>query len=157
MILSELGKERGYISESLFTFIFLSFVVGFTGLLEKLFNALEPTKVQSWILIIFDVQTVKLAGLMHDIGHGPFSHLFEHGFLSQVLPGSNWSHEQMTVQLVDYIVDEHHIDIDAKCLKIVKEMIIASSNIAKEKSAKEKLFLYDSVANGRTGIDVDKF
>nr|CAD1838282.1 unnamed protein product [Ananas comosus var. bracteatus] len=105
----------------------------------------------------FDIQTVKLAGLMHDIGHGPFSHLFEHGFLSQVLPGSNWSHEQMSVQLVDYIVDEHHIDIDANCLKIVKEMIIASSNIAKEKSAKEKLFLYDIVANGRTGIDVDKF
>nr|CAD1823338.1 unnamed protein product [Ananas comosus var. bracteatus] len=47
-------------------------------------------------------------------------------------------------------------DIDANCLKIVKEMIIASSNIAKEKSAKEKLFLYDIVANGRTGIDVDK-
>ncbi|XP_020087477.1 deoxynucleoside triphosphate triphosphohydrolase SAMHD1 homolog [Ananas comosus] len=62
----------------------------------------------------------------------------------------------MSVQLVDYIVDEHHIDIDANCLKIVKEMIIASSNIAKEKSAKEKLFLYDIVANGRTGIDVDK-
>jgi HD superfamily phosphohydrolase len=75
----------------------------------------------------FDMQTVKLAGLLHDVGHGPFSHLFEHEFMPRVNPGSNWSHEQMSAQMVDYIVDEHHIDIDPSRLKIVKEMILASS------------------------------
>uniref|UniRef100_A0A2P2KZK7 Catalytic n=1 Tax=Rhizophora mucronata TaxID=61149 RepID=A0A2P2KZK7_RHIMU len=38
----------------------------------------------------FDIQTVKLAGLLHDIGHGPFSHLFERSFLPRVLNGENW-------------------------------------------------------------------
>eukprot|EP00262_Sarcandra_glabra_P006375 TRINITY_DN1861_c0_g1_i1.p1 TRINITY_DN1861_c0_g1~~TRINITY_DN1861_c0_g1_i1.p1 ORF type:complete len:460 (-),score=48.66 TRINITY_DN1861_c0_g1_i1:361-1629(-) len=105
----------------------------------------------------FDIQTVKIAGLLHDVGHGPFSHLFEREFLPQVLDGSKWSHEQMSVMMVDHIVDEHNIDIDPHSLKRVKEMILASSHVAVSKSAKEKHFLYDIVANGRNGIDVDKF
>ncbi|KAL0351001.1 UNVERIFIED_CONTAM: Deoxynucleoside triphosphate triphosphohydrolase SAMHD1 [Sesamum radiatum] len=127
----------------------------------------------------FDMQTLKLAGLLHDIGHGPFSHLFEREFLPEVLKGSEWSHEQMSVEMVDYIVDEHQIDIDAETVKRVKtvikrtdvitlfvgalvcatdqEMILASSKYATTKSIREKRFLYDIVANGRNGIDVDKF
>ncbi|XP_052189486.1 uncharacterized protein LOC127799470 isoform X2 [Diospyros lotus] len=105
----------------------------------------------------FDVQTVKLAGLLHDIGHGPFSHLFEREFLPQVLNGYKWSHEQMSVKMVDHIVDKHHIEIDSEAIRRVKEMILASSEFASPKSTREKHFLYDIVANGRNGIDVDKF
>ncbi|KAF3649284.1 hypothetical protein FXO38_17744 [Capsicum annuum] len=105
----------------------------------------------------FDIQTVKLAGLLHDIGHGPFSHLFEREFLPQVCTGLDWSHEQMSVDMIDHIVDEHHIDIGSGTIKKVKEMILASSKLALTKSSREKQFLYDIVANGRNGIDVDKF
>ncbi|PON36654.1 HD domain containing protein [Parasponia andersonii] len=68
----------------------------------------------------FDIQTVKLAGLLHDVGHGPFSHLFEREFLPQVISGSNWSHEQMSVKMIDHIVDVHYIDIDREMIKRVK-------------------------------------
>ncbi|CAK8532902.1 unnamed protein product [Lathyrus sativus] len=105
----------------------------------------------------FDMQTVKLAGLLHDVGHGPFSHLFEREFLPQVNSGSHWSHEQMSVNMVDYIVEEHNIDIESQMLKRVKEMILASSEFSLPRSSSEKSFLYDIVANGRNGIDVDKF
>ncbi|KAL4354471.1 hypothetical protein GQ457_06G033880 [Hibiscus cannabinus] len=105
----------------------------------------------------FDVQTVKIAGLLHDVGHGPFSHLFEREFLPKVLNGFTWAHEEMSAKLIDHIVDVHHIDVESEMIKRVKEMILASSEFAPPKSAKEKQFLYDIVANGRNGIDVDKF
>ncbi|KAI4328272.1 hypothetical protein L6164_020639 [Bauhinia variegata] len=66
-----------------------------------------------------DVQTVKLAGLLHDVGH---SHMFEHGFLPRVLTGSKWSHEDMSMKMIDYIVDQHNIDIDLDTLKKVKSL-----------------------------------
>lgn len=105
-----------------------------------------------------DIITVKLAGLLHDVGHGPFSHVFENEFLPRVLPaGSKWTHEQMSRKMVDYIVDEHNIDIDPGDLKKVKDMISASSHLSATQGLCEKRFLFDIVANGRNGIDVDKF
>ncbi|KAM7251989.1 hypothetical protein ACFE04_023872 [Oxalis oulophora] len=101
-----------------------------------------------------DVSEVKLAGLLHDVGHGPFSHLFEKAFLRRSVFRS---HEDMSVKMIDYMVDEHNIDIDPGTLKNVKEMISASCEHASLSGVKEKRFLYDIVANGRTGIDVDKF
>ncbi|XP_047953110.1 deoxynucleoside triphosphate triphosphohydrolase SAMHD1 homolog isoform X1 [Salvia hispanica] len=73
----------------------------------------------------FDKQTVKIAGLLHDLGHGPFSHMFEREFIPRVLHGLKWndvcrSHEEMSLKMIDYIVDEHNIDIDSDFLKRVK-------------------------------------
>ncbi|KAJ7523616.1 hypothetical protein O6H91_18G055800 [Diphasiastrum complanatum] len=104
-----------------------------------------------------DVMCVKLAGLLHDVGHGPFSHVFDNEFLPRVAPGIEWSHERMSVMMVDHIVDEHNIDIDHGDLKRVKSMILASSGSSQHQLHSEKRFLFDIVANGRNGIDVDKF
>ncbi|KAL8150140.1 hypothetical protein V2J09_019948 [Rumex salicifolius] len=105
----------------------------------------------------FDIQSVKLAGLLHDVGHGPFSHMFERELLPRILHHTNWSHEDMSVRMIDYIVDEHHIDIDDGILKKAKEMILSGSHDSPITTARENQFLYDIVANGRNGIDVDKF
>ena len=37
-----------------------------------------------------DVLCIKIAGLCHDLGHGPFSHMFDGLFMSLVNENRNW-------------------------------------------------------------------
>ena len=43
-----------------------------------------------------EVQTVRLAGLLHDVGHGPFSHIYEH-----LLVKLNKTHEDLTQWIIE--------------------------------------------------------
>lgn len=66
----------------------------------------------------------------------------------------------MSLKLIDYIVDNHFIDLDKTCLgenhmSIVKELIKGNRPGACNSSA--PLFLWDLIANQRDGLDVDKF
>ncbi|GAB4831501.1 hypothetical protein Ancab_005519 [Ancistrocladus abbreviatus] len=54
-------------------------------------------------------------------------------------------------------ISEEHDFADLQLLPCyLPEMILAGSEFASSKSAREKFFLYDIVANGRNGIDIDK-
>jgi len=52
-----------------------------------------------------DVPVATLAGLVHDLGHGPFSHVFDNELLPR-LGVAGWSHEEMSGRLLDLALDE---------------------------------------------------
>ncbi|WAR11801.1 SAMH1-like protein [Mya arenaria] len=96
-----------------------------------------------------DVLCVEIAGLCHDLGHGPFSHFFD-AFISIVSPDANWKN-QLTAEFEKY-------DLTAGDLTFIEEIIAGPhfKDVCVGRT-KDKSFLYEIVANKRNGIDVDKW
>ncbi|XP_062874415.1 deoxynucleoside triphosphate triphosphohydrolase SAMHD1-like [Trichomycterus rosablanca] len=118
-----------------------------------------------------DKLCIQIAALCHDLGHGPFSHLFE-DFMkrtSKVVLLSN--HEKQSIIMFDHLIAKKKEKLQEKMKSIgngkeftqedfqfIKDLISGSKPNPwpyKERS-EEKLFLFDILANKTTGIDVDK-
>ncbi|XP_065070668.1 deoxynucleoside triphosphate triphosphohydrolase SAMHD1-like [Rhopilema esculentum] len=122
-----------------------------------------------------DVLCVKIAGLCHDLGHGPFSHVFDTQYKQRVCPSSQWCHERGSIDMFDYLVQEHvsvqnifeKYGIGKEEMALVKDLILGKDpkkdNILQKcwsdalNKEIEKWFLYEIVSNKRNGIDCDKF
>ena len=178
-----------------------------------------------------DELCVHLAGLCHDLGHGPFSHLFDGRFIHEIRaradpPLPPWDHEHASVAMLDHLIaanglgdtllEEH--GLTPHDVHFIQELVLgaesdappgfewvgadgreernaafwadrassgsssgsdsssssssSNSNNSNSGAAKvagassssssggrvaSKEFLYDIVANHRSGIDVDKF
>lgn len=90
-----------------------------------------------------DVRCVQLAGLCHDLGHGPWSHVWDGQFIPAVLcvssllyltmpvpdpyilvsPGSKWSHEDASELMFDDLVKDNGIDIEQDDVNFIKDLI----------------------------------
>ncbi|KAG5350405.1 hypothetical protein C0989_011193 [Termitomyces sp. Mn162] len=101
-----------------------------------------------------DIECVEVAGLCHDLGHGPWSHVWDGLFIPKALPGRSWKHEDASVMMFDALVRENEIPMKAEDEAFIKALI---SGDPSQCSADEKPFLFDIVANRRNGLDVDKF
>lgn len=109
-----------------------------------------------------DILCVTVAGLCHDLGHGPFSHLFEE-IVNRGRRGNFWHHEDMSIRLLKRIMErlpiqQYHLtqkdtNFIALCISGLKVGAPWPDNLGR---TKEKRFLIDIVSNKRSGIDVDK-
>ncbi|KAK9918697.1 hypothetical protein WJX75_006087 [Coccomyxa subellipsoidea] len=104
-----------------------------------------------------DVKCAEIAGLVHDLGHGPYSHVFDRVMNKM---GTHWVHEQMSVNILDDILadnvhDISEADLSEDEIKHVKAMI--TSEKGGQPPPKGKRWLYEIVANNRNGLDVDKY
>uniref|UniRef100_A0A8C1QJ33 HD domain-containing protein n=1 Tax=Cyprinus carpio TaxID=7962 RepID=A0A8C1QJ33_CYPCA len=117
-----------------------------------------------------DILCVQIAGLCHDLGHGPFSHVFDSLVIPEVkkIKQSKGKHEQMSVLMFDDIVKSLKAEnedvlkehgMEDKDVIFIKELIegAKTSEWTYEGRDEDKSFLYEIVANKQNGIDVDKW
>ncbi|KAJ3409877.1 SAM domain and HD [Chytridiales sp. JEL 0842] len=127
-------------------------------LIKKLDTYQPDLKIEPW-----EEKCVTIAGLCHDLGHGPFSHVFDNEFIPAACPGVKWEHEEMSEKMLQYMIDDNQIEqLDESEVKFVKRLIrgvspeeyAAGMGMTKSDG---RMFLYDIVANKRNSVDVDKF
>lgn len=111
----------------------------------------------SWEYYLEATRLVKIAALLHDVGHGPFSHLFERT-LSQVdLTGIDIpdNHEKIGCLIV------RHMLLEQKCseddIYIVQHLICGEQIDAERYPFFQKFyFLQQLVSSGISALDMDK-
>lgn len=115
------------------------------------------------------VEIIGLAGLLHDLGHGPYSHSFEH-IINKIrtkkgISAGKWSHEGMSLVLVDNLLDNtvlcNSITTEEKifikyCIS-PELMLLENKNIAEMMHASTNpIWLFRHIISSKNGIDVDR-
>ncbi|KAH7459390.1 Deoxynucleoside triphosphate triphosphohydrolase SAMHD1-like protein [Phytophthora ramorum] len=112
-----------------------------------------------------DSRLLSAAGLLHDLGHGPFSHVFEHEFMPRVAAARGYGgpdapayhHEDMSLRMIEYMVDDNNIDLERDDVRFIQQLIVGAKETHMGSRLDSRGYLYEIVANGRNCIDVDKF
>ncbi|VDI26785.1 Hypothetical predicted protein [Mytilus galloprovincialis] len=116
-----------------------------------------------------DILCVEIAGLCHDLGHGPFSHLFDSKFIPTAKPGREWKHEDGSVMMFNFLRSDNDLEqefqkygLDDNDIAFIVEQIAGpkkrnNGEWPYKGREKAKEYLYEVVANKRNGIDVDKW
>jgi HD superfamily phosphohydrolase len=91
------------------------------------------------------IELLGIAGLVHDIGHGPFSHLYD----SYVKDIDEPDHEERGLVIFKELCKNYQISLTNKEIKIICEMVDPSPK-------NRHNWMYQIVANKSCQIDVDK-
>ena len=125
-------------------------------------NILFLEKINTVLLDDYLIELIKIAGLVHDIGHGPFSHLFDEWLHSipEIKSSRLIDHETRSILLLEKIIsnrkvkfgDEEyymHEFIDNDAFEFISELINPKSDTPKN-------FIFQIISNSLNGLDVDK-
>jgi len=92
------------------------------------------------------VKCIVCAALIHDLGHGPYSHLFDELF------DESKNHEYRSVQIFKGMNQKYNFGFSEDEILLIKNIICPTNIII----LKEEKYIYQIVSN-KNGIDVDRF
>ncbi len=116
---------------------------------------------ESNLLDNYLIELIKIAGLTHDLGHGPFSHLFDEWLHNLDIGDNEWTeHENRSIILLKTILDQVILIeneevfklnefIDEEAFNFISELINPTENTPRN-------FLFQIISNSVNGLDVDK-
>ena len=96
-------------------------------------------------ITVRDIEIWQIAALIHDIGHGPFSHLYDH----YIKLASEPEHEERGLQLFDKLCQRENISLTQEEIREIHRMV-------DPKDADIHNWRYQLIANKSSQIDVDK-
>jgi HD superfamily phosphohydrolase len=109
------------------------------------------------------VELIKIAGLVHDLGHGPFSHLFDEWLQhSELIDKDNelLEHENRSILLLKKIIETSSLNLDDEIYKlnefINEEAFNFIAEIINPNEFTPKNFIFQIISNSLNGLDVDK-
>jgi len=105
-------------------------------------------------LDMYVCELIKIAALCHDIGHGPFSHVFDDVFITDLGKENEYcaTHEQRSGVIIRTIIEN-----DQVLSKIITPDEITFIQNLINPSKEHTGFIYQIVSNTLNSLDVDKF
>ena len=92
-----------------------------------------------------DIECIRIAGLIHDIGHGPYSHLYDH----YVRLADEPEHEERGCQIFRELVKTANLELTQEEVEDIILMVNPTNNVANH-------WKYQIIANKISQVDVDK-
>ena len=92
---------------------------------------------------------IKIAGLLHDIGHVCFSHFFDNLLLPKIKENHKFMHHEIrSCEIIEYMIKKYKLNFTKDEINFIKNLINPKSD--------NKGYLYQIVANYKSGLDCDK-
>ena len=94
---------------------------------------------------------IRLAALIHDIGHGPFSHLWDELCKKN---GNHEEHEYRGIEIFKYMNDKYNLGYEHDDIEFMRELL--NPDMTKYQHKHPNFWMFQIVANKESGLDVDK-